>query len=305
MRPRTWTALFGLAFAGWIGLNGMITQASDAPAVETYTPVTLVRTDPRAATTDLIAPQLHDYLAELTPHWRGIQDVAALSSLITNGALVLDVRDADLYALGHIPGAINIPLADLGQHLNLFALDQLIIVHCGNGLRSAYAAAALDLLGFSNVYDFLPGFAAWVAAGEPVSMAPSVAPALPAAPQLDTNVQASLDQFFATLPADAYGVLQPAALERLIMERDALVIDLREPTAFAAGRIPGSLNIPLAELGNSLDQLPFDRPVVLSCPPDANCGAAAPALHMLGYANVRVFPPSFAGWQAANLLIER
>lgn len=171
MRPRTWTALFGLAFAGWIGLNGMITQASDAPAVETYTPVTLVRTDPRAATTDLIAPQLHDYLAELTPHWRGIQDVGALRSLITNGALVLDVRDADLYALGHIPGAINIPLADLGQHLNLFALDQLIIVHCGNGLRSAYAAAALDLLGFSNVYDFLPGFAAWVAAGEPVSMA--------------------------------------------------------------------------------------------------------------------------------------
>lgn len=303
MKPRTWTALFAMALSAWVGLAGLLQQPGDAPVAEAYTPAAAVAAPLQPAYT--AATELHDYLADIAPHWRVLPDVAALERIMAAEPLLVDVRDAGAYSAGHIPGAINIPLSEFTQRLEQLPTDRLIVLTCGTGLRSAYAAAALDLLGFANVYDFAPGMAGWMAAGNPLSTVAEALPAQAVAQPIDAAMRANVEQFFAHLPADAYGVTQATALEQLIIQRDALVIDVRDATAFAAGRIPGSVNIPLDQLGANLDRLPFDRPIVLSCTADAGCGAAAPALHMLGFGNVRVFPPSFAGWQAANLLIER
>lgn len=304
MKPRTWTALFAMALSAWVGLAGLLQQGGEPPVAEAYTPATAA---PGAPTTPVYtsATALHTYLADLTPHWRALADVAALEQMRSADPLIIDVRDAAAYQVGHIPGAVNIPLDQLANSLDQLPADRLIVVNCGTGLRSAYAAAALEMLGFANVYNFMPGFAGWVAAGEPISTSAVTAPVLADAQPVDAAIQANVEQFFAHLPADAYGVMQATTLEQLIVQRDALVIDLRDPIAFADGRIPGSVNIPLDQLGASLERLPFDRPVILSCNADTSCGAAAPALHMLGFGNVRVFPPSFAGWEAANLLVER
>lgn len=70
----------------------------------------------------------------------------------TEGALLLDVRGADEYAEGHIPGSINIPLQLLPMKKGLPEdLDTPIFVYCRSGGRSRRAAAFLEKEGYENV----------------------------------------------------------------------------------------------------------------------------------------------------------
>jgi rhodanese-related sulfurtransferase/biotin operon repressor len=85
-------------------------------------------------------------------------------------AIALDVRPEDEFALGHVPGAINIPLGELEQRLAELDPDQEIVAYC----RGAYcvlsyeAVARLRTRGFKarRMEDGLPE---WRAAGLPVS----------------------------------------------------------------------------------------------------------------------------------------
>ena len=70
--------------------------------------------------------------------------------------IILDVRRADEYASGHIPGAINVANETIvdKEPKELPDKDQLILVYCRSGNRSKVAAEALVSLGYSEVYEF-------------------------------------------------------------------------------------------------------------------------------------------------------
>ena len=69
--------------------------------------------------------------------------------------IILDVRRADEFAEGHIPGAINVANEDIGaeQLAELPDLDQVIFVYCRSGRRSKEASAKLAALGYTNIYE--------------------------------------------------------------------------------------------------------------------------------------------------------
>ncbi len=83
---------------------------------------------------------------------------------------VLDVRTADEFKSGHIPGAVNLDALDASFEKQLAALDKskTYLVHCAAGRRSANAATQMKELGFKSVIDLAPGFNGWKAAGKPV-----------------------------------------------------------------------------------------------------------------------------------------
>ncbi len=83
---------------------------------------------------------------------------------------VLDVRTADEFKAGHIPGAVNLDVLDDGFEKQLVALDKAktYLVHCAAGSRSARAAEQMKGLGFRSVIDLAPGFKGWRSAGQPV-----------------------------------------------------------------------------------------------------------------------------------------
>jgi len=87
---------------------------------------------------------------------------------------VLDVRPEDEYALGHLPGAINIPLQKLKRRLKNLDPRREIVAYC----RGAYcvlsfeAVAALRARGF-KVHRLQDGFPEWKAAGLPVETSPT------------------------------------------------------------------------------------------------------------------------------------
>jgi hydroxyacylglutathione hydrolase len=81
---------------------------------------------------------------------------------------VIDVRGASELEDGRIPGSINIPLAALADALPSIARVPTI-VHCQGGTRSMIAASAMRAAGIEEVSSLAGGFAAWRAAGLPVS----------------------------------------------------------------------------------------------------------------------------------------
>lgn len=85
-------------------------------------------------------------------------------------ARVLDVREADEYAAGHLPDAIHIPLGKLAERIG--ELDkfkaQPLIVCCATGMRSGKACAELKKAGFARLCNLNGGVDAWVGAGYPI-----------------------------------------------------------------------------------------------------------------------------------------
>jgi molybdopterin/thiamine biosynthesis adenylyltransferase/rhodanese-related sulfurtransferase len=81
-----------------------------------------------------------------------------------NGAVVIDVREAEEWSTGHIPGAKHVPKSFLESRIEGSApdRDQHVILYCQSGNRSAWAARTLlDDLGYSNVESMTGGITLW------------------------------------------------------------------------------------------------------------------------------------------------
>lgn len=79
-----------------------------------------------------------------------------------SGCLVLDVRDSEEYAAGHIPGAVSCPLAQIrsGEVKLPPEKERLILVYCLTGRRSARACAVLAAGGYTRVKN-MGGIMSW------------------------------------------------------------------------------------------------------------------------------------------------
>jgi rhodanese-related sulfurtransferase len=75
-------------------------------------------------------------------------------------ALILDVRTAEEYAEGHIPGALLIPYDQLEKSFSEKDRNRPLIVYCRSGRRSAIAVKTLEAMGYKKVYD-LGGMGNW------------------------------------------------------------------------------------------------------------------------------------------------
>jgi rhodanese-related sulfurtransferase len=71
-----------------------------------------------------------------------------------------------------------------------------------------------------------------------------------------------------------------------LLRRGAVVVDVRSPSEYASGARPGSLNIPLSELGGRLKELDASKPVVVCCASGTRSGMAAALLARNGFKEV-------------------
>ncbi|MEW5915427.1 MAG: rhodanese-like domain-containing protein [Gemmatimonadota bacterium] len=85
-------------------------------------------------------------------------------------ATVIDVRNADEWRMGHISGSRHIPLGRLAEQVQQLPRDRQVVLTCATGGRSAIAASLLLKHGISNVANMEGGYAAWQAAGLPVTL---------------------------------------------------------------------------------------------------------------------------------------
>ena len=86
------------------------------------------------------------------------------------GAFVLDVRNPDEYEAGHVPGAVLLPLSELGERWREVPEGDVLVI-CKTGARSARAAEALNQAGRTTV-NVAGGTMAWIEAGHEVVTGP-------------------------------------------------------------------------------------------------------------------------------------
>ena len=92
-----------------------------------------------------------------------------LKKLNTGQALmVVDVRYPKEYAAGHIPLAINIPLAEIKGRLDEFKHNNDILIYCINGSRTRQAEATLMGADIPNVYHLEGTFSGWIQGKHPI-----------------------------------------------------------------------------------------------------------------------------------------
>ena len=84
--------------------------------------------------------------------------------------ILLDVREGEEYARGHLPGALLIPRGVLEGQAPQMLRDPgaEIIAYCGSGMRSALAADILQEMGYTNIRSLSGGFREWSEMGGPV-----------------------------------------------------------------------------------------------------------------------------------------
>ncbi|GAC1460446.1 MAG: hypothetical protein PVSMB4_19380 [Ktedonobacterales bacterium] len=78
---------------------------------------------------------------------------------------VLDVREPEEYAHGHLPGSVNLPQAELATRLDVVPHGPLAVI-CQAGYRSKRAAQFLEQQGMRGVFTVAGGTDAWQAAGK-------------------------------------------------------------------------------------------------------------------------------------------
>lgn len=113
----------------------------------------------------------HDLVTAAKPRIREIP-LDEAEQAIREADLLLDVREADEYATGHLPGAMLVPRGILEFKLSstpeLGARDRKVVLYCKTSGRAALAALAMQEMGYIDVQSIAGGFEAWAAAGKPV-----------------------------------------------------------------------------------------------------------------------------------------
>jgi rhodanese-related sulfurtransferase len=98
--------------------------------------------------------------------------LADADAFVAAADVVIDVREPDEYAAGHLAGAVNLPRGLLEFKLSgnpaLERRDLAVVLYCKTSGRAALSACTMQAMGYLNVASIAGGYDAWVAAGKPV-----------------------------------------------------------------------------------------------------------------------------------------
>lgn len=185
------------------------------------------------------------------------------------GAVVLDARDAQEFALAHLVGSINVP-ADgrFAERAGMVVAPGSEIVVVAPRGREAEVVTRLGRIGFDTVTGHLRD--------------PEAA--------------------FLTVPGEIAHSSRITAAElrhALDGEEPPALLDVRNQGEVAGGAIEASINIPLAELAARLAEVPADRPVVVYCAGGARSAIAASLLTHAGRTEVSDLIGGYDAWRRA------
>ena len=197
-------------------------------------------------------------------------DADAVAAALARGAVVIDARDPQEFAAGHLRGAINVPVdGRMAETVGMVVgPDDEVVLIAPEG-EEQEAAIRLVRIGFDHAVGYVADVEGYLLAHQ--------------------------DQVDAGQPAHAAtsSTSSPATT-------DLQIVDVRNEGELAEGRVPGSVHIPLAELARRKDELDPDRPTVLYCAGGWRSSVGASLLRSAGFADVSDVLGGFAGWDATQ-----
>lgn len=292
---RCMMAMIELSALGWEDVRGLKTpfaswKEAGYPVAEGVPEAEVLNAEtPDAA----LVAVVDEVLSNFPEGWGVITADALNSELVENPDLwLIDVRrddEVDENGVIDFENLIHVAMEDFIINRDQWPADKdtPIVVYCRGGHRSTMAMTMMYAYGYTNVRSLKGGFAGWEADGYPV---------LGGAPDLD----AAFGDFLADM--EAYYTIGLDALNESMIETPPFLLDVRnlEETE-SAGHIPGSVTIPLRELGENYAYLPsFDTPIVSYCGSGWRCTIALTGLGALGWDVKGLKGGSYGGWVEAG-----
>ena len=192
-----------------------------------------------------------------------------LAAVLAEGAEVVDTRPAADFARRHVPGTLSVPL---GKSFTTWAGSVLgyerpfyLIADEGSPEAIRQAVRDLAMIGLDRVggYFGVEAVDAWAAEHGRAGSYPDVT-------------------------ADE--------LEARRVTGEVEVVDVRNPSEFEAGHVPGAVNLPLGRLAARLGEVPHGRPLVVHCQSGARAGVAIALLMARGFGDVAHLAGDWAAW---------
>lgn len=216
----------------------------------------------------------------------------ARTNLVDDFTYLIDVRSADEYESGHIPGSIHVPGGQAVQRADDFVAvrNARIIFISGQSARAVMAAYWYRQMGFAHVFVLQDGLQGWTESGGRIE-----AGVLPTEPLGFESAQREVHW------------IDPKRLDQKIRIGAVLVLDVGTSLEFESAHVPSARWISRGWLDLELPELFPDRTqsIVLTCPDGQSSTFAAQTLDDLGYTDVSVLSGGMRAWSTAGLPTEK
>lgn len=213
----------------------------------------------------------------------GPEELKALVDTRVDTFVVIDARNPEEYQEVHIPGSINVPQKkfDTYKHLLPTDRDKLLIFYC-NGVKCGKSKKAAKLAaeeGYTNIQVFAQGMPVWEEMNYPIV----------AGPDYEKKIETTK--------------VSPQELKEMIDAglADFTLVDVRDPTEYTAGHIPGAINIPVATFASQSDKLDKNKKIIVYCNSGNRSYLGYRKLQKLSYK--KTYQALFADWQAAGMAV--
>jgi thiosulfate/3-mercaptopyruvate sulfurtransferase len=269
-------------------------------------------------------------------HAARIVDTATVAQAMSRGAILWDIREAEAYSKGHIPGALNlgtrvcsqlrtpvswdyIPIERITSRLGAWGIDpgKEIIAYADKGSACPYfILVSLELVGAKNVHVYHGGIDDWKAAGRPLATTATTLPPITLDLHPQPGVIVSTDEVKASLTDPKVQFLDVRTPDEFVG------LDVR---ALRGGHIPHAVNIPYEqnwidpeslikvakkqlanndgfalksreELKQVYAKLNPALKTIVYCQSSPRASVTATVLKDLGFRDVRVYDASWAGY---------
>ncbi len=244
-----------------------------------------------------------DHVAAGNNNLTNFNDIKEMLDVNPDSALVIDIRSAEDFAAGHIPGSVHADRGEVAGLISHIPRDKPVFITCYTGQNAGFTTAYLRMAGFNNVTSMRYGInLGWTERGgysldatgmSHLSELPAVSAPVSAeeeiiwtrAKEYGAEIAAGQVGFIALdAQADLYAQMQadPASVE---------LLDIRAATGgehdFDQYHIEHSVNIPWGQFGTVLGTLPTDKPVIVACYSGQTAAQTMGVLRMLGYSNAQ------------------
>ena len=207
--------------------------------------------------------------------------------------LILDIRQPDAYAEGHLIGAVNVPYGlTLAERLAEIPDDVQLYIYCYTGQTSSQTTALLNVAGkfatniqsgFNNGISATEGYEKYLTTDEALLPGDEY--------DVDPDVQAAIAQYFEDVAANAGTAFAnnnfaPESLMEVIEAEldDYYIYSVRQAADYEAGHIQGAVNNPYgAGMEKDFENLPTDKKIIVYCYSGQTASQTMAILRLLGY----------------------
>lgn len=245
--------------------------------------------------TDVVADAANLYFANMPEDSYKISEKTFVEKVKANEDMfILDIRQADVYAKGHIKGAVNAPWGTaISDNLDKLPKDKAIMVYCYTGQTAGQTVVLLNMAGF-NAKSVNLGWDLGISKVDGVKDVTetkvndfATVEALEIKPEIKTaieNYYKGLDTVKGTNFKN-YKISEDDA-KKLVDSKDSsvVILSVRSAADYAKGHIAGATNIPWGKgMQEKFSALPKDKKIIVYCYTGQTAGQTVAGLKMLGY----------------------